>query len=120
MAKKIYILEDDEGIKDIIERILTLELYEVQSFSSVTDFWLADHHQVDLYLLDVMLPDGNGLNICRELKAIQGRSAPVLMMSAHADLSNVRQDYDAEDFITKPFGISVLLEKVHSRLYSGN
>jgi DNA-binding response OmpR family regulator len=118
MAKKIYVLEDDAAIREVIELILSLELYEVESFSSVTEFWSADHHQVDLYLLDVNLTDGNGLNVCRELKVIQGRGTPLLMMSAHADLTNVRQEYAAEDFLTKPFDISVLLDKVRSRLYS--
>ncbi len=114
MVKKIYVLEDDEGIREVIELILSLELYEVQSFSTVGEFWSADHSQADLFLLDVMLPDGSGLNVCKELKTESSVAAtPVLMMSAHADLSKLQPDHNAEDFITKPFDISVLLHKVN-------
>jgi len=73
MAKRIYVLEDDQDIRDIIEIILTGEKYEVISFSSINEFMLKDKHdQADLFLLDIRLPDGNGINVCEMLKKTKG------------------------------------------------
>lgn len=73
----------------------------------------ADRRSANLFLLDVMLPDGNGIEVCKELKSsITTREVPVVMMSAHADLKNLGEECPAEDFITKPFDINKLLQKI--------
>ncbi len=122
MGKKICLLEDDEGIREIIEMILTDEQYEVYGFSNVKDFMaFEDKGSQDLYLLDVRLPDGSGLMVCDDLKNDEvTKSIPIMMMSAHASLSEMKHNCRAEDFIAKPFDIFDLLKKVDRQLRKGN
>jgi len=114
MGKKICLLEDDQGIKDIIELLLTEEEYEVNGFSNVKDFMaFGDKSSQNLYLLDVKLPDGNGIEVCEMLKRnVDTKNIPVMMMSAHAALSEMKNQCRAEDFIAKPFDIFDLLKRV--------
>lgn len=114
MGKKICLLEDDQGIKEIIELILREEEYEVYGFSNVKDFMaFEDKSSQNLYLLDVKLPDGNGMEVCDMLKGNQDtKHIPVMMMSAHAALNEMKNQCGAEDFIAKPFDIFDLLNRV--------
>ncbi|TBO36411.1 response regulator [Pedobacter kyonggii] len=114
MAKKVYILEDDPGISEIIEIILEEEKYEVFTFSSIYEFMSKDkHEQADLFLLDIRLPDGNGINVCEMLKKNQGtEKIPVLMMSAHSSKREVELSCGAQGFIAKPFDIYRLVKQV--------
>ncbi|MFD2287742.1 response regulator [Pedobacter petrophilus] len=113
MGKRIFLLEDDEGIRDVIELILGLEDYDVISFETVTTFMEANVYEVpDLFILDVMLPDGNGMDVCAELKSINN-NIPVLMMSAHASAADVAATCAANDFMEKPFDLNKLIEKVN-------
>jgi len=118
MGKKICLLEDDEGIREIIEMILTDEQYEVYGFSNIKDFMaFKDKGKQDLYLLDVRLPDGNGLLVCDDLKNDEAtKKIPIMMMSAHAGLNEMKSNCKAEDFIAKPFDIFDLLKKVDYHL----
>jgi len=118
MAKLICVLEDDNGIREILELLFTEENYEVIGFSNVNEF-MAHHEKLhpDLFLLDVMLPDGSGLEVCKIIKTAQlTKSIPVLMMSAHASLGEVKNNCLAEDFIAKPFDIFDLLKRVNTRI----
>jgi PleD family two-component response regulator len=65
MTKHICILEDDPGITDIIEILLSEEGYQVECYSKVHDFFSKKDSRPDLFILDVMLPDGNGLEVCK-------------------------------------------------------
>jgi DNA-binding response OmpR family regulator len=118
MGKKICLLEDDKAIREIIEMILTDEQYDVYGFSNVKDFMaFKDKGSQDLYLLDVRLPDGNGLTVCNGLKNDDAtKQIPVMMMSANAGLNEMRRSCKAEDFITKPFDIFDLLQRVDHQL----
>ncbi len=117
----IYVLEDDQGIREVIELILGLESYVVKSFTTINDFMSADRRSADLFLLDVMLPDGNGIEVCKELKSsITTREVPVVIMSAHADLKNLGKECPAEGFITKPFDINKFLQKIGSQIARKN
>jgi len=114
MARKIYVLEDDPDIRDILEMILIEENYEVLTFSSVSEFMERDKHELaDLFLLDIMLPDGNGINVCELLKKNANTSKiPVLMMSAHSNQGEVESSCAAQGFIAKPFDIYNLIAQV--------
>lgn len=122
MGKKICLLEDDEGIREIIEMILTDEQYEVYGFSNVKDFMaFEDKGSQDLYLLDVRLPDGSGLMVCDDLKNNDvTKGIPIMMMSAHASLGEMKHNCKAEEFIAKPFDIFDLLKKVDQQLRKSN
>jgi len=114
MEKKIILLEDDPGVREVIELILDLEGYKVISFDTVEKFMAKKpEHEPDLFILDVMLPDGNGTEVCKELK-VKGNEVPVLMMSAHARSEEITKLGVADAFIEKPFDINHLLSKVAS------
>lgn len=105
--KRIYILEDSEDIQDILTMVFEEEGYEVKSFSTVGEFNTGRSlTKPDIYLLDVMLPDGNGLDVCAELKENELTSGiPVVIMTANSQIEKMKTDCLAEKFISKPFDI---------------
>jgi len=117
MNKLIGILEDDEGIRDILRFLLLEEGYQVECYTTVNNFLTRKDSGADLFILDVMLPDGNGLEVCKLLKSSPLTSAiPVIMMSAHADLQQMHSACQAEEFVKKPFDVYEMLEKIVSLL----
>jgi DNA-binding response OmpR family regulator len=117
--KSVYILEDNDDIRDLISYLLTEENYEVHGYPTVKAFkreMLSAHP--DMVILDVMLTDGNGLTVCDELKSnARTNDIPVLMMSAHAYVNDVKRKCEAEDFISKPFDISDFVSRVDHYLH---
>lgn len=105
MMKMIFILEDDEDIRDLIHYLLENEGYSVKSFASVQSFnEQLDYCQPDLVVLDIWLPDGDGRKVCRSLrknKALEG--LPIVMMTASSIIAAVD---GASDFIAKPFDVN--------------
>ncbi|WP_442591868.1 response regulator [Pedobacter sp. AW31-3R] len=118
IIKRICVLEDDESIREVLEILLTEENYQVNGFASVSDFLKGNKgNEPDLFLLDIMLPDGNGIDLCSMLKSSERtRNIPVLMMSAHSNQMKVEETCSAEGFVKKPFDIYDLLLKVESVL----
>lgn len=105
-------IEDDPDIRELIELILIEENYDVISFDRIRDFrnGLQDRRP-DLILLDIMLPDGNGIDLCQELKTGENtRHIPIMLMSAN--YNNMPGDCGAEDFIAKPFDIDELVSRI--------
>jgi DNA-binding response OmpR family regulator len=115
---KIFVLEDDQDIREVVEWILASEDYEVVSFDSVADFMQRDARDLpDLFILDVRLPDGSGLDICKQLRSEDTHQAiPILMMSAHANIIQMERQCDADGFIQKPFELNHFLETIHLHL----
>lgn len=114
--KKIYIVEDDRGIREVLEVFLGLENFEVQSFASISEFKKRNAAiHPDLYLFDVKLPDGSGTDLCQNVKSIgDGRNIPVIMMSANASVQQISGLCTPDDIISKPFDIGVLLERIRN------
>jgi len=112
MKKQVILVEDDPDIRELIELILTEENYEVISYDRTRDFRNdLGNQRPDLILLDIMLPDGNGIDLCRELKASDStRHIPVVLMSAN--YNNIPGNCDAEGFIAKPFDIDDLVSRI--------
>lgn len=113
--KEIFIVEDDDGIRDLIEFLLVSQQYTVRTFPNARTFNKAVPDDVpDLFLLDIMLPDGNGLDLCKALKKDKAtQNIPVVLMSAHADISRME---GADDFIPKPFDVDELLQRIEKQL----
>jgi len=118
MGKRIHIVEDDEDIRFIIYYILTDSGYTVTESGTAKEFQeYISTEKPDLILMDVMLPDGNGIVLCRKLKENPQRSdVPVIIMSAHAAEKSVLEEACAEDFISKPFDINIFLAVVNKQL----
>jgi two-component system phosphate regulon response regulator PhoB len=114
MNKHIQIVEDDGDIRFIVEYILEDANYIVETFENATTFNnRARIDDVDLIILDVMLPDGNGIDLCRNLKADNRTvNIPVIIMSAHAGSQSVLEEACADDFINKPFDLDNFLTRV--------
>lgn len=119
MKKCVYILEDNDDIRELISYLLTEENYDVKGYPTVESFkqkMLSAHP--DMIILDVMLTDGNGIDVCDELKANKRTNdIPILMMSAHSYVQEIKQKCDAEDFISKPFDIDDLVSRVDRYLH---
>jgi DNA-binding response OmpR family regulator len=114
----ILIIEDDPamiaGLKDNLE----LEGYRIATATTVRQGRLmALQEHPDLIVLDVMLPDGDGISLCRELRA-QGVLQPIIMLTARSEEMDKVQGFDggADDYIVKPFGLRELLARVHAQL----
>lgn len=114
--KTIFIVEDETGIRDALQLLLSFENYDVRSFSSVETFNKRDKSVVpDIFILDVMLPDGLGTDLCNQIKEEPATSAiPVMIISAHAKSDTVTKACKADDFIAKPFDIDDVILKIES------
>ncbi|WP_316850484.1 response regulator transcription factor [Pedobacter agri] len=113
--RTILLLEDDDAIREVIHLILEEENYNVVSFSTVAEFSSRDENiNADLFLLDVMLPDGSGLDVCEQIKSVS--NTPVLVMSAHATLKDIESKCVPSNFIQKPFDIENLLRQVKAHV----
>lgn len=114
---KIFVLEDDKDIREVMTWILESEYYEVVTFNNVSDFKKRDVRELpDLFILDVMLPDGSGLDVCNQLRSDSAYSQiPILIMSAHASMEQIKRGCQADGFIQKPFKLDFFLQTI--RIY---
>ncbi|MBW8522900.1 response regulator [Chryseobacterium chendengshani] len=112
--KTIFIVEDETGIRDALQLLLSFENYDVRSFSTVKAFNERDKSAVpDIFILDVMLPDGLGTDLCNQLKKEpETFDIPVVIISAHAKAENIINSCEADEFIPKPFDIDDVLMKI--------
>lgn len=105
-VKKVFIVEDDDDIRLLIEYILNNDQYEVHLFANATVLQTNLSELPNLIVLDINLPDGNGIEICRQLKTNKRTShIPVVLMSAHRNKRDIAGYQLADDFISKPFNI---------------
>lgn len=116
----IYILEDDRNIREIEEIALKNAEYEVVSFETAAEFGKRLKERVpDLLLLDLMLPDADGLRLVTQLRQnVMTRSLPVIMVTAKTtEIDKVRGlDSGADDYLTKPFSVMELISRVKALL----
>lgn len=116
----IYIVEDDENIREIEAIALKNSNYLVKSFARASEFYRAmDDILPDLVLLDVMLPDESGYEIVKRLRSQgQTRHLPVIMVTAKTSEMDMVKGLDdgADDYIKKPFSVMELLSRVKALL----
>ena len=116
----IYLLEDDDSIRKLVVYGLQSQGYEAQGFALPSEFWRAMDAQLpELLLLDIMLPEEDGLSILRKLRAAAPtRKLPVIILTAKITEYDrvVGLDGGADDFISKPFGMMELLARVRAVL----
>ena len=115
-AKKIFVIEDDPNILSYIETLLKDWRYNVISCQTGGQaVEMASAEKCDLILLDVMLPDIDGITLCRQLRSDPHvRDTPIIMLTVLSDSNTINQTYSygATDFITKPFTQAVLKNKI--------
>ena len=120
MMDLIYLLEDDDSIRKLVIYALNSQGYEAKGVERPAEFWKAmGQAQPDLVLLDIMLPEEDGLTILQKLRAAAGtKKLPVIMLTAKNTEYDrvVGLDSGADDFISKPFGMMELVARVRAVL----
>ncbi|MBS5939069.1 response regulator transcription factor [Clostridium sp.] len=114
---KILIVEDEEKIARFIELELKHEGYEViKANNGRTGLEIAEKGEVDLVILDVMLPEINGLEVLRRIRKVS--DIPVIMLTARDEVMDKVSGLDAgaDDYVTKPFAIEELLARIRTAL----
>ena len=116
----IYVVEDDDNIREIETIALKNSNYLVKAFARATDFYRALNDILpDLVLMDVMLPDEHGCDIVRQLRSQSAtKRLPVIMVTAKTSEMDMVKGLDdgADDYIKKPFSVLELLSRVKALL----
>jgi len=120
----IYIVEDDENIREIESFALKNSGHDILEFGNAKELYKILSDKVpDLILLDVMLPDEDGLQIVKKLRSMpQTKKVPILMVTAKtSEIDKVKGlDIGADDYLTKPFGIMELISRVKALIRRSN
>lgn len=116
----IYLVEDDDSIRELVLYTLHTTGFEAEGFRNAADFWQALEKELpQLVLLDIMLPDGDGLHILKRLRAgAETADLPVMMLTAKSSEYDrvVGLDSGADDYMPKPFGMMELVSRVRALL----
>lgn len=116
----IYIVEDDKNIRELESYALQSSGYEVKSFENSNDFYNECKKQLpELVLLDIMLPEEDGLDILKSLRNQEStKDIPIIMVTAKTtEIDRVKGlDSGADDYISKPFGVMELISRVKALL----
>lgn len=116
----IYLVEDDRNIREIERIALQNSGHQVKEFECAKDFFAAlATERPDLLLLDVMLPDADGLDVVETIRSdVSVSRLPVIMVTARsAEIDKVKGlDRGADDYLTKPFGVMELISRVKALL----
>lgn len=117
MTAKILVVEDDATLREGIGELMRREGYETTLACDCAQAKKALDERPDLILLDVMLPDGDGFSLCRDLRA-RGVDTPILFLTAYDEEDQIVKGLDSggDDYIAKPFRIRELASRVRARL----
>ena len=118
---RLLVVEDEAKMAGLLKRGLEEEGYAVDIAATGPDgLWAGTENQYDAILLDVMLPELDGFDVCRQLRQ-RGRWAPVLMLTARDDVDDRVRGLDAgaDDYLVKPFSFSELLARVRAIVRRG-
>jgi len=120
MASRILIIEDEPDIRKTIDYNLSKESFEVFQAASIAEGEQAiQQHKPDLVILDLMLPDGSGLTLCRDIKSDPAtKNTLVILLTAKADELDrvIGFELGADDYVTKPFSVRELILRVRAIL----
>ncbi len=118
---RILVVDDERAVRESLRRALELEGYDVELAADgreALDRLASDSEQEpDAVLLDVLMPEVDGLAVCREIRR-SGLRLPVLMLTARAEVENRVEGLDAgaDDYVTKPFALEELLARLRALL----
>jgi two-component system, OmpR family, response regulator MprA len=117
---KVFVVDDDAAVRESLGRALRLEGYEVElaaDGAEALDRLEGDGAGVDLVVLDVLMPNVDGLEVCRRVRR-SGSRLPVLMLTARDEVADrvAGLDAGADDYVVKPFALAELLARVRALL----
>ena len=116
----VYLVEDDENIRELVTYTLNSQGIETESFERPSKFWKAMQQEIpSLFLLDIMLPEEDGLSILKKIKnTSQTKKLPVIMLTAKGSEYDtvLGLDSGADDYIAKPFRMMELISRVRAAL----
>ena len=114
----VYLVEDDENIRELVTYTLNSQGIETESFERPSKFWKAMQQEIpSLFLLDIMLPEEDGLSILKKIKnTSQTKKLPVIMLTAKGSEYDtvLGLDSGADDYIAKPFRMMELISRVRA------
>ena len=115
---QIYLLEDDESICELVQCTLDMQNIPCQTFTTVKAFAAAMEEAVpDVVLLDIMLGDGNGLDVLQSVKTRYPQVSVIMLSALGKETDKVRGlNAGADDYISKPFGVLELVARVRAAL----
>lgn len=115
MEKKILVVDDDQGILEMLDEVLSYYGYNVSTLSRADKVFdrIKDYHP-DLILMDIMLAGMDGRTICRAIKSVKDTDEiPIILISATENgASCLDKEGAPNDFVQKPFDLSYLIEKI--------
>ena len=116
----IYLLEDDSAIRELVTYSLGKTGNDVRAFATPREFWRAvEEATPELVLLDVMLPEEDGLSVLAKIRRTEKtRGVPVIMLTAKGTEFDKVMAFDAgaDDYVTKPFGVMELIARIKAVL----
>ena len=112
----IYLVEDDESIRELVVYTLKSQDLDAKGFAKPSLFWKELEKEVpSLILLDIMLPEEDGLQILKKLRSMsQTKKVPIMMLTAKGTEYDkvIGLDYGADDYMPKPFGMMELISRI--------
>ena len=114
---RIFVLDDDTIARRLLETSLAGEGFTVQTFGTIAHARAAIAREpYDLYLLDIVLPDGNGLDLCEPIR--QRSHSPIIMLTVKGDLTDIVKGLEAgaDDYMLKPFRMAEVMARIRAQL----
>ncbi|MBN1595911.1 response regulator [candidate division FCPU426 bacterium] len=115
MVKKIIFIEDEEDVRNAVKYILEAENYEFYgAVSGPEGIAKITKYNIDLLLLDIMMPGMDGFEVCRAIKSEPSIDLPIIFISAKTDATDIARGFalGADDYIIKPFDPNDLVTRV--------
>lgn len=119
MHSNILVVDDDAGMRAALMKVLRSYGFRCQSAADGEEMLdILDRNEIDLVLLDVMMPGANGFDLCRHLRSTGHGTVPIIMISARGEEADrvAGLELGADDYIAKPFSESELLARVRAML----
>ena len=118
MANKVFLLEDDKSICELVKCTLDLSSISCEYFTTVKEFREAMERETpDVVLLDIMLTDGDGVEVLKEVKTHHPEVSAIMLSALSKETDKVRGlNAGADDYIAKPFGVLELVARVNAAL----
>lgn len=111
---KIILLEDDQQLQESLQLALNMKNHEVTCIETVQQAKEICYHNYDLTILDIQLPDGNGMDVCYHIK--KQDNIPVIFLTANDQEESIIAGLNAgaDDYITKPFSLNILYARINA------